>query len=301
MTDNISTLLSQVATVAYVRCSTLGMKRLDKEASRKAERDHNAKEGISNVSVSRLAGAEPEIKAIVADQSAGRALLVDCTTAWGDRRLLSNNLLERFMKPFSEIKKSHDSKVEAFVRIAPERIAAAERNKGSFNVKLPSVGEIEKAFSMEFRLEPVPDVSAYKSGNLDKAVERVLKERFEANIKAAYIEAQADAIKRMAEPLANLVDRMVKYEEREKAKAQGLAVDKAGTFNDSIIRNIQDFADMFTEWNFTNDPIMKRFDDALSAFANIDAKDLRNSDALRKDVSDRASKILEEIRAGGYL
>jgi hypothetical protein len=299
--DNISTLLSQVATIASVRGKALGMSRLDKDASKQSERAHNAKEGIARVSVSRLAGAEERVKEIISFQNDARTLLAENTTAWGDRRLLPNSLLEKFMHPWSELKREHDEKVEQFVAAAPQLIASAETNKGNFNVQIPTLEEIEKAFDLSFNLEPVPDVSTYKSGNLDKAVEKVLKERFEANIKAAYTEAQADAVQRLAKPLENLVNKMTAFNERESAKVKGLSVDKSGTFRDTIIGNIQEIAEVFGEWNLTNDPIMKRLDDQLSAFGNIAADDLRNSEALRNDVSARAAKILDEIRAGGFL
>ena len=301
MAENISTLLSQVATIASVRAKALGMSRLDKDATRRAERDNNAKEGVARLSVSRLAGAEDKVKNIVSKHNDARLLVAENTTAWGDRRLLPNSLLEKVMTPWSVIKREHDDLVEQFIVEAPALIQNAERNRGNFNVQIPTLEEIATAFDLSFNLEPVPDVSTYKSGNLDKAVEKVLKERFEANIKAAYTEAQVDAVQRLAKPLENLVGKMQAYDERESAKAKGLSVDKSGTFRDTIIGNIKDIADVFGEWNLTSDPIIARLDQQLSAFANIDADDLRNSEALRKDTAARAAKILDEIRAGGYL
>ena len=300
MAENISTLLSQVATIAAVRCKALGMKRLDKDASRKVERDHNAASGISNVSVSRLAGAELRVKEITDYHTEARNLLTDMSTAWGDRRLLPNALLEKFMLPWGEIKSKHDAANERFKQDVPSLIDAANDKKGNFNVKVPTIEECMNAFDLSFTLEPVPDVSTYKSGNLDKAVEKILKERFEANIKAAYTEAQVDAVQRLAEPLQNLVKRLGDYETKESEKARGITSGKNRLY-DSLIGNVQEIAEVFGQWNLTNDPIMKRLDDALSAFSNLATEDLRGNADLRKDTAARASKILDEIRAGGYL
>jgi hypothetical protein len=290
MTENISTLLSQVATIAVVRCSAPGLKRLDKDASRKAERDHGAIHGSTNLTVSRLAGAEAKVKYITDHHTAARALLIENTTAWGDRRLLPNTRLEKFMGPWGKLKGDHDKAVEDFLAEAPMLIAEAEHNKGDFNVKVPTLSELQHAFAMTFALEPVPDVSTYRSGNLDKALEKVLKERFEANIKAAYTEAQVDAVKRIAKPLENMITQLSKYEKNE-----------TNRIYDSLVGNVQEIAEVFGEWNLTNDPMMKRLDDALSAFGGIEADDLKTSPELRKDVTSRAAKILEEIKAGGYL
>jgi hypothetical protein len=301
MSDKISTLLSQVATVVSVKTSALGMRQVDKEASRASDRAHNAMNGAAKVNVSRLAGAEDRVKEIISIQSDARAWAIDATTAWGDRRLLPNALLEYFMKGWGEAKSAFEEKVNAFVYDAPDLIARAENNKGTFNVSIPTVEEIRDAFKLEFQLEPVPDVSKYSSNIMDKALEAQMKERFEANIAAAYTEAQTDAVQRLAKPLQNLVERMTAYDQRELDKDKGMDVGRAGYFRDSVITNIQEIADVFGSWNLTGDPVIQKFDDALSAFGGIEAEDLRNNKDLRADVSKRAADILEQIKAGGYL
>lgn len=299
--ENLSTLLAQVSTVASVRASTLGMSRLDKDASKQAERAHNAQSGIAKVNVSRLAGAEDRIKAIKQLQTRGREALIDTTTAWGERRLLPNTLLETFMGQWGPIKKSFDEEVNRLKYDAPQLITDAERNKGNFNVDIPTVEEINEAFSLEFNLEPVPDVSKFSSNIGDKQLEAQLKQVFEANIAAAYNDAQSDAVMRLAKPLQNIVERMQAYDQREVDAAKGLDVGKAGYFRDSVIGNVQQVAEVFGSWNLTDDPFLKSLDDALSAFGGIEAEDLRKHADLRADTAKRAAEILEKIRAGGYL
>lgn len=299
--QSISELLSQVSTVASVKASTLGMSRLDKGASKEAERAHNSMTGIARVNVSRLAGAEDRVKEIVSLQRDGRQVLMDITTAWGERRLLPNSLLEKFMKEWTEVKDRFDAKVNIFKYDAPRLIEEAHNNKGSFDVDIPDMDEISEAFTLEFNLEPVPDVSKFSSNILDKDFEKEMKRRFEANIEAAYTDAQADAVHRIAKPLQNLVERMSAYNQREADMAKGLDVGKTGYFRDSVIGNVQELADVFGMWNLTNDPVMKALDDQLQAFSGIEAEDLKKHKDLRDDTAKRAQAILDNIRAGGFL
>src|SRR5688572_33416357 len=106
--QRLSAILSQVATVAVIRTTALGLSRTDKQASAESERDHNALRGSAKVSVSRLAGAEGRVKDIRAVQNAARAALADNTTAWGDRRLLANANIEKFLRRYRAAKTEHD-------------------------------------------------------------------------------------------------------------------------------------------------------------------------------------------------
>lgn len=303
MTDvqNLSGLLSQVATIASIKASTLGMKRQDKEAAKMSERDHNAMSGIASVSISRLAGAEDRIKNIVSIQREAREILYGYTTAWGDRRLLPNTMLEKFMVDWGKQKTTFDEEVNRLSYDAPELIEKAQANKGNFKVDIPTVEEIRGAFSLEFAIEAVPDVSQFQTSGLDKAVEKQMKEIFERNIQAAYTDAQADAVRRVAKPLQTLVERMEAYNQKEIDQAKGLTTGRQGFFRDTIVSNVQELAEVFGAWNMTNDPVLKKLDDALQSFQGIAADDLRNSKDLRDAQAKKAEEILEQIRAGGWL
>jgi hypothetical protein len=163
MTDkqSISTLLSQVSTVASIKAKTLGMSRLDKGASKEAEQAHNSISGIARLNVSRLAGSEDRVKAIVSLQREAREVLFACTTAWGDRRLLPNVVLDKFMASYMPIKDKFEAAVNTFKYDAPDLIQKAIANKGQFEVDIPDMEEIENAFSLEFALRiQVPDHDA---------------------------------------------------------------------------------------------------------------------------------------------
>lgn len=293
--QKMSTLLSQVAVVAKLRTSTLGLTRTDKEASRRLDAQHNARQGTGKAIVSRLAGAESRVKEIIATIGEGGECLKASTTQWGDKRLLVNVNIERFLRQFSPIAEKFKQQVATFVADAPDMIAAAESNKGDYNVQPPTLEEIRDAFKLEFELEAIADSSKYES-NLDKAVTESLKRRFEAQVEAAYAEATKDAVQRLAKPLANLADRMTVYSKREDDKANGVDVDShSGTFKDSIISNVQEIAAVFGSFNITGDPTLARVADALKAFEGVEAADLRKHQRVRDEMKAKAEAILASL------
>jgi len=298
-TQRLSAVLAQVATVATVKTTALGLNRTDKTASAESELYHGALRGIARTSVSRLAGAEQRVKDIRATQNEARQALADSTTAWGDRRLLANVNIERFLRRYSTAKAEHDNLVDALVNDAPRLIAEAKANLGSFDIEPPTVEEIAAAFSLDFTMEQIPDSDSYQASGMDKAIEEELKRRFEANIQSAYQQAQNDALTRLQKPLVNIVERMGKYNDREADGAKGLPVGTGGYFRDTIMTNLHEIAEVFQSFNLTNDPGLNKIAEQLDAFENIEANDLRNSKELRDDTAKRAQAILDQL--GGWL
>jgi hypothetical protein len=289
-TKPLSKLLGEVAVLAKVNVSCLGLSRLDKQASSESDANHNAKQGAGKVSVHRLPGSEDPIANIKAKHTAGRALCAGMTTQWGtDRRMLMNTLIPEFSGAMNDIIYEHDQLVAEFVAAAPALIQRAERNLGSYNVTPPTEEEIRNAFSLTFDLSPIPDVSAYSTG--DKSLEKQLKMRFEEDVKAAYVGAQNDLLQRLAEPLENLADRMEKYEEREALKEKGIDVGKSGIFKATVITNVTSIAKIVRATNALGDPFLTALADRLDAFEGIEHEDLKNSADLRKDMAKRAKDI----------
>jgi len=292
--QSISSLLAQVATTIQVSSTALGMSRKDKTASAVADRDHNAKAGVSSVNVSRLAGAEDQIKAIRQQVTAARQVAIENTTAWGERMLLANVNIERFLKQWMPVKTAHDQMVKELEDDAPRLIERARQNLGSFAVEPPTEEEIRGAFTLDFKMEAIPDASKFTSNIVNKQVEAELQRRFEADIAAAYQRAQQDALQRLAAPLQQMVERMSAYDDRERDKANGIDV-KGGYFRDSLVENVKTIAEVFGSFNLTGDPAIARLASELDIFTRLDAQALRDSKPERDATAKKAKEILASL------
>jgi hypothetical protein len=293
----LSEVIGQVAVLAAVQTSSLGMSRLDKRASSDADQQHHAKEGTGKLSVNRMPGAEPAVTAIKQKQGEARRLLFGRTTQFGaDRRLLLNIHINEFVDEFGIVKKEHDRLVAKFVDDAATYIFEAQKNLGNYNVTPPTRQEIARAFSLDFELSPVPNVGAFQASGGGE-LEKQLKSRFEDDIRAAWGNAQKELIERLAEPLENLVDRMKAYEARERLKKKGITPDKSGTFKSTVISNVTSVAEIFRSFNIENDPQLTEIADKLAEFEGIEHGDLTGSADLRKQVAKRAAEIRQELSA----
>lgn len=286
----LSEMIGEVAVIAAIQVSALGMTRLDRRASTQADISHGAKSGTGKVSVKRLPGAETAVDAIKAKHTQARAVLNGRTTRWGkDRKLLMNQFIGEVCGEIDEIVRDHDKLRDKFVADAYAYIQNAQYNLGSYDVAPPTVAEIENAFSLSLELSPVPNISAYTTG--DSELEKSMRARFEADIQSAYEGAQKDLMKRLAEPLENMVNRMAAYEERQKRQEAEEDVGKTGTFKSTVITNITDLATLVRSFNITGDPVLTDLSNKLDAFEGIDHKALISSADLRADTARRAAEI----------
>jgi len=292
----LSAMLGQVATIAKVSSSSLGLRRLDKQASKESDRAHNALSGTGKTTVSRLAGAEHRVQEINDIANAVTAGLESMTTKWGGfGRLLPNTALQDWLRFYTPLKKEYDRKVEALIADAPALIAQAEANKGTYNVKLPTLQEFEKAFSLAYEMIQIPDSDSFRATGVQASMEAEMKRHFEAGIEASYAQAQQDAIKRVAEPVSHLVERIKVFDRTEDEKARGVVSSSARMY-ESVITNVQDIAKTFRSFNLTNDPLLTSVADKLEAFEGVDIEDIKGSESLRKDLSKRADAILADLK-----
>jgi hypothetical protein len=296
--QRMSALLGSVATIVNVRTTSLGLKRIDKEAGIQSDIAHNARKGAGILSVSRLPGeGEDRIKEIRSAANATAEAVKSRTMAWGagPGRLLANTLIEPTLRDFTSGKAEFDRLVESFKAQVPRLINQAWGNIGTYKVEPPTEEECMGAFSLEFDMQAIPDSAAFHGSNLSKEMEAAIQRRLEESCKAAYATAQQDAIERLAEPLQLVVKGLAKYEEREDDIARGIIVDRSRTFRDSLIGNVQQIATVFGAFNLNKDPSIQKIIDDLQAFDGIEANDLRNSKDLRKQITTKANDILANL------
>ena len=295
--QRMSALLGSVATIVAVRCTTLGLKRIDKEAGVQSDRAHNAKEGTSTSSVCRLPGeGERRIKEIKSAANATINAVKERTMAFGSSGwLLANTLIEPTLREFTAGKAEYDRLVASFEQEVPRLISQAWANIGTYKVEPPTEEECMGAFTMEFDMQAIPDSASFHGSNISREMEAAIQRRLEESCKAAYAMAQQDAIQRLAEPLQNVVKGLDKYNEREADIAAGKTVDKSRIFRDSLIGNVQQIAEVFSAFNLTGDPAMQNIIDDLETFKGIEADDLRNSVDLRKQITSKAQDILANL------
>lgn len=302
---SISDALRQVAMIAEISTSALGMSRTDKDASKKTERDHASKEGSARVVVQRFNGADDEIRAIHEIHKAAHENLRNNTMAWGKRRLLPNANFMRWNARHEDLVLEHQKAVDVLLANADVILAKAAQNLGSFNVDLPSKQEMATAFSLTKAMEPIPDGKQFGSfggqnpGLVDE-LDAQLRYQFERNMEASFTAATQDAAARLAGPLSKMVERLEAYNKRETDIANGRDAGREGYFRDSLVQNVQDMTAVFANMNVLNDPILADIAKKAEVFNRITPETLRKgSNEARERLAKHAAGIVEELN--GFL
>lgn len=301
--QTVAGILSSCAVIASIKTTALGLTRQDKQAAKDADYRHGAKEGASKAPVNRLIGADEPVKAIKSKQAEIAAKLKAVTAPMQNedgQRIMPNSIIHEYTLQFNDDKAECDKMIEDFVNDAPRLIAIAQANLGQYNVAPPTIEEIRDAFSIELVMRPLPNPRDFKGTTLDKAMEDVLRQQFEANMASAYQHAQQDTIKRVAAPLANLVERVSSYSAQEAEKEAGVT-STGGRLYTSVITNLQDMAGVIDSLNLTKDPFIQRISDQISEFEHLDIEDLKNHKQVRDAVTAKAKSILGELEASGWL
>lgn len=304
-TSSVADALRQVAMIAQIDTTALGLSRTDKTASKKTEADHAARDGTAKVVVNRFAGADDEIRAVLEVQRLAQENLKRYTMSWGStkRRLLPNSNFMAWNSEHARLEKLHYEQLQLLLDNADAILAKAARNLGSFDVPMPTKNDIATAFTISHQLEPIPDGRHFATFmGSDDAVQQMdahLAHQFEENMKAAYNFAQQDACTRLAKPLESLAERMEAYSKREQQKANGADPGKEGYFRDSIITNVQEIAVVFGEMNVLGDPTLDAIAKKVKVFEKINPDVLRKRDDVRNAIAQRARDIVKDL--DGFL
>ena len=294
--------MSSCAVITSIRTTSLGLARQDKQAAKNADMDNRAMIGASAHTVNRLAGCDEDVKNIRSKQAeivnAMRAITAPMQN--DDGRLMPNAIIQEWMMTYNKMKAEWQDMIDDLVAKAPRLIAQAQANIGNYAVNPPTIDEIKEAFSVEFVMRPLPNPQDFKGTNLDKAMEAVLRQQFESNMAAAYQHAQADTLRRVAEPLARLVERVGDYDFKEAEKASGVT-STGGRLYATVITNLQDMSKIIDSLNLTKDPFIQRISDQLSEFEGLEIDDLKAHKQVRDAVTAKAKSILGELEASGWL
>ena len=183
--QRLSALLSQVAVIVSVKTSSLGLMRVDKQASVESDQAHGARRGTGRTLASRLSGAEDRVKNINSAQTEVVDTVKRWSTAWDKRRMIPNVNIQSMLGEISVPKANYETLVKEFIADAPRLIALAEQNKGTYDVETPTLEECQSAFSLTLEMEQIPDSATFSAPGLDKQVEEELKRRMTIEIAGA--------------------------------------------------------------------------------------------------------------------
>jgi len=149
---------------------------------------------------------------------------------------------------------------------------------------------IRERFSFHVSFLPVPSANDFRVnlpdrdlGEIRSAIEQETREATNAAIRAIY--------DRASDCLTTMADTLARYE-------PGVDGTRAkGSFHGTLVTNVRKLAETLPLLNVFNDPRIDTLAATMVKIADIEAKDLKDSDALRADTEKQARAAVTEIAA----
>jgi hypothetical protein len=165
---------------------------------------------------------------------------------------------------------------------------ARQRLNGMFNAS-DYPADVRSRFDVAMRFMPIPDAADFRVHIAD-AEREIMRSQIEDTLSEASRAAMRDLWQRVADAVQAMAAKLAAYKrDATTGKAENL-------FRDSLVENLRDLCRLLPRLNFTNDArleqIRLKIESELLASA---ASDLRESDAVRADVADKAAKIAADI------
>jgi hypothetical protein len=299
MTNPVLDALKETTVLACVSTRALGLERTDNTASAKVIEDNHAVTKAAKVKVNRLAGADAIHKDIVSLQGEASATLRRYSQPFGEEekwRLLPNALFERVIGELAPIKAKYDEKIEELRGKAAEILAQAGQNIGTFNVELPSIDEMINSYQLTTDFRPIPESANFRG--LNENTVNKLREMHDHRLAAAVEMAERNSMERVLPHVERFIDRMKAYEEKMLRDEQDPDnKDKTGIFRDTVVTNIQEFADVLGAFNISGDPRLTQLGNDIREFGNIKPKQLRESALVRAEATSRAQEIVGNLNS----
>jgi hypothetical protein len=295
MTKKISSPLSRKATLVAVVISQWTARKLDRKATDKVNRDHNAAPDAGRFNKLLLDAKRMEkLNAIV---SKARGLHHSMTKPWCDEgmRILPNVLHAKFADEFRVLKREFADAADEFCSNYPRFVEERRRALGGlFNATdYPDSSEIRAKFKLETKVFPVPEADDFRSDVLDAdTIDDIKRELTETSDKV-FVDAMADTKASIVKVVGHMSEKLAAY------KSSGKRGEKTeGVFRDSLVENVRELTELLPAFNFNADPaydaLVKRIQKELCV---EEAATLRKEADVRDAVKKSADDILKDVES----
>ena len=229
------------------------------------------------------------IKPLTQLQGVIRTYHYENTLPWNDegQRILPLTNHEAYTAAFRKFKSDWERAAGEFVAKFDTWLDwARTAHNGAFDRKnYPKTAErLARKFDLITAFDPVPTADDFRV-TLSEAEMTLLRSDLDNRIEQAVAAAQQDLWRRLAEPLAKMVERLS---------------DPGAKFRDSLVGNLAEIVGLIPRLNLTGDVKLQEFADEVgSTLATLDPEHLRKDNLARRQAADKAREI--SARMAGYF
>jgi len=275
-------MLHDRALLVTLSLSKFEPKRTDKRITRQVLSDHGAAAGTLRVAKKLL--PDEAIEPINKLHSETREYHYRHTLAWGEQgeRLLNSQFFMEYAAAMAAFREKADALSDTFAAHYDDYVATARTSlNGAFDPSdYPAQRLIREKFRFKLEYSPVPAAGDFRISVMEEAMEN-LRQSVDIRIADATRSARTEAARRLAEPLAAMVQRLS---------------DPDAVFRDSLVTNLREMADLLPVLNVTADPeldsVRQRI---LTDLYQADPGLLRENRTVRASTARKAQSILDTM------
>ena len=261
--------------------SAWSARKYDRKVTEETNRAHGADSDAGRYNKNLMPGDAASYKALTQHVAAARQRHYDQSLAWSDKgwRLLPIANYTKYTDTIRADQHLFDSLLDSFVADYPAlRAQASVKLNGLFNDDdYPS--NIRKRYDFTLEYSPVPQGGDFRVALSQEEIDAI-SARTEERVKAAFAEAQNDAVKRLYETLSKIHSRLSMPD---------------GIFRDSLIENAREVADALKRLNLTDDPKLEQYRRQTELLATAEPQTLRDIPEPRIETANRAQEILDAM------
>lgn len=267
----------------------------DKKVSQEVADNHGA--SLDSGRYNKVLVSKAALATLQSAANAARTFHYENTLPWatdGARILPAANFFA-YSERMRALRAEFDAQVRTFTAGYPDFVADARtRLNGLFNAAdYPSVREIERRFSFDVEILPMPDAGDFRVTLGDDEAARIRAD-IQARCDAAVAGAVRDLWTRVHDAVKHMAERLRSYTVDD---ATGKV---SNPFRDSLVTNLRELADLLPRLNVTGDPDLDRMRERLCReLAPHDPATLRDNGAVREQVAKSAEDILAAM--AGYI
>lgn len=275
------------AMLVELNISNWTAKKLDRRVSEDVDAANETKARSGNYNKNLLAGTQV-LDSIIKYSANARAWHARQTLPWSDTgtRLLPMSSFLDYKKQLNVLENNYNLLVDSFIQSYPDLVSASAFTLGKlFNRdEYPEAEKIRGKFGFNYFFSPVP-----MSGDF-----RV--DAGEAAIKELQLSYESEYERRLNSAMQSAWDRLYTCLDHMKERLEETSSGDRKTFRDSLIKNAEELVEALTHLNVTKDPKLEQARVDLSkAILGVEAKDLRDSAEIRKDVRTQVESIMSKF------
>lgn len=266
-----------------LRISAWSARKYDRKVSQETATAHNTTLEAGRYNKHLLPGDAPAYKSLVSHLANLRVSHYAQTLAWSDDgwRLLPIKNYQEYTDLVRKGFHEADTLLNSFCADYPSMRIEAQRILNGMYQDTDYPSDIRSKYSWGIEYAPVPCGTDFRVTLAAGEIEAIAA-RTEERVKQAFSDAQADAVKRLAECLARIHER--------------LALPDA-IFRDSLIGNARELCDILTRLNLADDPQLETLRRQTELLAASEPQTIRDNHDVRVDVASQAQSILDAMQA----